>query len=391
LPQTIPFAAIPIILVVAAVIPGPHTIFAQTPTNVPVEITVPSVPIPVEAEGHVLLGYELHITNFRPSDVTLNRVDVLNPDDMERPIVSYQDTNLIRCIARPGASPNLADVRVVGGGMRAVVYMWLTFNTRVIVPHSLVHRFFFAGAEADGKKGEKEMDAARIEISQDAPVVIAAPLKGKSWVALNGPSNVSIHRRALIPVDGRARIAQRFAIDWVKLGEDGKAWRGDSTKNENWYGYGAELLAVANATVVTVKQGIPENVPLSPQRAVPITLETIGGDYVILDIGNGKFATYGHLQPNSIRVVPGERVHRGQVLGALGNSGNSDAPHLHFHITNGSSELGAEGLPFVFESFEVLGATSMTDVLSRAWTPAADHMPVKRQHEMPVENLVVKF
>ena len=65
------------------------------------------------------------------------------------------------------------------------------------------------------------------------------------------------------------------------------------------------------------------------------------------------FAFYAHLQPKGIRVKVGDKVRRGQVLALLGNSGNSDAPHLHFHVTDGNSPLGAEGLPYVIESFEM--------------------------------------
>ena len=101
-----------------------------------------------------------------------------------------------------------------------------------------------------------------------------------------------------------------------------------------------------------------------PLRARPCLLsksatgwgETVGGNHVIISLPNGHYAFYAHLQPGSIRVKPGEHVRRGQVLGLLGNSGNSDAPHLHFHISNGNSPMGSEGVPFLFDSFQVLGS-----------------------------------
>src|SRR5262249_45302086 len=182
-------------------------------------------------------------------------------------------------------------------------------------------------------------------------------------------------RRALLPVAGEPRIAQRFATDWTKFGDDGKAWHGDSKSNANWYGYGVEVLAVADAVVSAVKDGIPENIPLSPTRAVPITLETVGGNYVLLSLRNGHYAFYAHLQPGSIRVKPGEQVRRGQMLGLLGNSGNSDAPHLHFHISNRNSPMGSENVPFVFDSFETLGSAEMEKVLTQGWTVPAGVKP----------------
>jgi murein DD-endopeptidase MepM/ murein hydrolase activator NlpD len=159
-------------------------------------------------------------------------------------------------------------------------------------------------------------------------------------------------------INGRPRIAQRFAVDWIRLGSDGQLAHDDGSRNTNWYGYGAEVLAVADGRVVAVKDGIPENVPMSTTFAVPVTLETIAGNYVIVDLGGTRYATFAHLQPNSIRVTPGSRVRRGQVLGLLGNSGNSHAPHLHFQITGAESPLGSEGLPFVLESFRLLGTVA---------------------------------
>jgi murein DD-endopeptidase MepM/ murein hydrolase activator NlpD len=164
----------------------------------------------------------------------------------------------------------------------------------------------------------------------------------------------------------------------------------DPKINANWYSYGTEVLAVADGTVTAVKDGIPENVPLSPNRAVPVTLETIGGNYVMLALGNGRFAFYAHLQPGSFRVKPGDHVRRGQLLGLLGNSGNSDFAHLHFHITDGGS-LASEGLPYVFESFEVMGIPEIEKIISDGWGPPPGANPEKHFREIPAENAAVRF
>jgi murein DD-endopeptidase MepM/ murein hydrolase activator NlpD len=87
---------------------------------------------------------------------------------------------------------------------------------------------------------------------------------------------------------------------------------------------------------------------------VPITLATIGGNQVNLDLGHGLHAFYAHLQPGSLRVKTGDHVKRGQVLGRLGNSGNSTAPHLHFHVARGITILDAEGVPFVYREYRRL-------------------------------------
>ncbi|HEX8145538.1 MAG TPA: M23 family metallopeptidase [Pyrinomonadaceae bacterium] len=357
------------------------------------QLEVPNAPIPVKADGKIYLLYELHVTNFRAAKLELARVEVFGGDGNAQPIASYQDTELIKRLHRPGAPTDLADKRLIGGGLRAVVFLHLIFNREADVPRTLRHRLLFKPNEATPKEAESMVDGARVVVGQSKPLVIGSPLRGEGWLAANGPSNDSGHRRTIIVLDGRARVPQRFATDWVKLGPDGRLFHDDPSQNANWYDYGVEVLAVADAAVVAIKDGLPENVPLAAQRVVPVTLETVAGNHIILDLGGGHFALYAHLQPGSLRVKVGEKVRRGQVLALLGNTGNSDAPHLHFHIADANSPLGAEGLPFVFDSFETRGIVQSLDALfgREAWKPQPGLRPGRRRLEIPIENAVVSF
>jgi hypothetical protein len=112
----------------------------------------------------------------------------------------------------------------------------------------------------------------------------------------------------LLAIEGRARVAQRFAVDFTRIAQDGQVFHGDPANNANWVPYGAAVLAVANGRVADVQDGIPENDPTSPTKAIPITLKTVGGNYVILDLGSGRYAFYAHLQPGSLCVGRGDRV-----------------------------------------------------------------------------------
>jgi hypothetical protein len=182
-----------------------------------------------------------------------------------------------------------------------------------------------------------------------------------------------------------AAIAQRFAIDYVKLGDDGRTFTGDRLKNENYHAYGVDALAVADGRVVEVKDGIPENIPGPTSRAVPITLETVGGNHIILDLGGGRYAFYAHLKPGSLRVRLGDRVRRGQVLALVGNSGNSTEPHLHFHLSDANSPLGAEGIPYALESLEIVGRCR------RIFADCTLGAPYTRRQSMPMANEIVRF
>jgi murein DD-endopeptidase MepM/ murein hydrolase activator NlpD len=84
-------------------------------------------------------------------------------------------------------------------------------------------------------------------------------------------------------------------------------------------------------------------------------VQTAGGNYVVIDMGRGRYAFYAHMQPGSLRVKRGDRVKPGDVLGRLGNTGNTDAAHLHFHVMDSPSPLRSNGLPFTFTRMTGLG------------------------------------
>ena len=365
---------------------------ARTFSSVPVDLEVAIAPTPFKSDGKFQLLYELHITSFRTKPLELTRLEVIDQDGKLLPNASYADKELKAILDVPGAADDVPDKRVIGGGMRAVAFLQLSAATKAALPRSLRHRLYFKQNDPTNHT-DRVVEGGAVVVNSAEPLVISPPLRGERWVALEAPENSGSHRRTIVVVDGKARIAQRFAVDWSRVGLDGQVFHGDPANNANWVPYGAEVLAVADASVVDVNDGIPENDPTSDKKAVAITLETVAGNYVILNLGNERYALYAHLQPKSMKVKIGDKVHRGQVIALLGNSGQADAPHLHFHITDGNSPLGAEGVPYVFESFEQEGTISSLKVLTNGegWKPDTKHSPDVRHMEMPIKNAVVNL
>jgi murein DD-endopeptidase MepM/ murein hydrolase activator NlpD len=150
---------------------------------------------------------------------------------------------------------------------------------------------------------------------------------------------------------------------------------------------------VADGRVADLKNGLPENTGSSERSSRTITIDNAVGNYLTVDLGGGRFALYAHLQPGSLRVKAGAKVSAGQVLALVGNSGNSDAPHLHFQLMDTNSPLGSEGVPYRLVSFTQLGVADDEDALDagQPWKPKAQAAPVVHRQEFPLNKAVVTF
>jgi hypothetical protein len=346
-----------------------------------VEVTCTSPPIPVRIDKQLVLVYELHITNFDVVPLTLKRVEVFAGDDSTGTIASLDEKELAASMIRVGApmmpsgkhgSPADA-ARVIEPGARSVIYMWIVLPTSRTVPASLQHRMIFsASAAGGGNPTDANLENFQVQVSHDAVLTLSPPFHGGVWLAGDGAANNTNHRRAITAIDGHIYSAERFAMDWIKVGPNGDSRHDGSTRNDNWWGWGEPVLAVAEGEITEVVDGIPDNVP---RVLPPVTLDNIAGNHVIVKIAPNRYVTYAHLQNGSIQVRLHERVHAGDALGLLGNSGNTTGPHLHMQVTDRNSVLEAEGVPFVFEKFTYLGPGADYELDKHVTVPWTQSIP----------------
>lgn len=213
---------------------------------------------------------------------------------------------------------------------------------------------------------------ATLEVPLQRPTVLQPPLRGGPWVAVYDPLFPFGHRRSAFERDGRRHIPARFAVDWIRLDASGRP-APDGAGFDRWFGLGADVFAVADATVAAARDGAPDVLEtLRPAgRWAP---EEVAGNFVCLDIGGGRFVFYEHLKCGSVRVSAGQAVKAGQGIGQVGRSGvNSSGPHLHFHVADGPSLLHAQGRPWSLEGFHLLGDYPGMEAAEsgRPWRPAA--------------------
>lgn len=347
---------------------------AFKPVFPPIQLQVrtPVEPTAFPSGGRNYLVYELHLQNFANDPLSVRGIEVFGADKaQEAPIARFEGARLSAVLNAPGVDTGDSDKRNVLQARQGVIaFLCLAFDGTQAIPAKLRHRILLDESAAEGPV---------IETRRAKLPVFGRPVAGSGWYPRNGPHVGSHHRMGVWVTDGQVSISRRFAIDW-RIVKNGELYAGDPRDPRSYFAYGQNVMAVADGTVVVAKDGAPDNVPRTAagfSTALPLTMETIDGNAVVVRLGNGQFAYYAHLQPGSVKVKQGDRVKRGQLLGRIGNSGDSRWPHLHFQLGSTPSLMGSEGMPFVFERFRTKGAGD-------AWET--------RKHEFPWgDDLAIDF
>lgn len=356
--------------------------------DTPLVLFASGEPIPFRGSDALIhLGYELIVTNARKGPVRIKSVEVLNEatGEVVTKVTGAELKAIFTLISREV-------VDHLDAAQSGVIWLDVTLPEGASLPRVLAHRVTTETVETRSGSapapGKSEVQtAARLRVSGQRALVVGPPVEGSGWVAFNGCC-AGMHRQSGFAINGQFFVGQRFAIDWMKLDGDRHLFKGSETVNRDYPSYGQNAIAVADAKVASVLDGLPERV--SGALPTDTTLQNASGNHVILDLGGGRFGFYAHLQPGSMQVRKGDHVKRGQLLAKVGNSGNTSAPHLHFHITQGLGPLSAQGLPYVIDRFDVRGIAGDNVDRGQVEVRAATG-PRARRAEMPMDNYLVDF
>ena len=366
----------------------------------------PLVALPLTANSRAFPGtdgkwhivYELVLTNASVTPATVQRIDVVEASSPSRILASYEGSELLAHL-RTTANIPAANAMIEFNGTRLFL-IDIALKASAKRPKRLLHHFEVLGGAAPsrtaGTPAPLSYTVAPLDVLAGLPE-LGPPVLGKGWVALNGCCEVSgVHRSTGLPVNGKICFAQRFAIDWMRMDDGGHLVSGDPSDVHSYPDYGANVLAVADGKVVDTLNTLDDQKPGHLPDPKTITLENVDGNHVVLDLGGGLFAFYAHMQKGSVTVARGDEVKRGQVLGKLGNTGNTSAPHLHFHLMDGPSVLGSSGLPYVIDSFVYAGQVPAAEFAQATdvegdWSKGLLTTPSPRRGQFPLDLAVVTF
>jgi hypothetical protein len=309
------------------------------------------------SDGREHIDYDLVMTNAFTAPVTLLSIQVRGAGRVlltlrGRALAAHTSSTLF------GTTPT-ATIRV-SSVVKTLVDVRLPRSFGRMWPRRLTHVIRYrlpSSAPARTAIASTVVRAPTIQTSRRAPIRIVSPLRGSGWIVANGCCSdpTAPHRTLLFPTNGSYRTPEIFAIDWIRVVHS-RWFSGDGSKLTDYPYYGSPIHAVANGVVVSAINNRPQ-VPPNTSTADNHTLHTaadFSGNSVIERIGGGVYATYAHMQTGSVRVKVGQRLRAGDVIGLLGNSGNTTAPHLHFGIVD-RADFFSNSLPLAFKSFTVQG------------------------------------
>ena len=384
-----PFLAAPFVF---ALLATPFAVGrAQVPENMtPLLLAVQDAPVPfMGSDGQIHLVYELGMTNFSSAEIAVEKVEVVSDGS----VLQTLDTTAVAGRLQP------AGLREAAGTLAKSTHGLLFLNLALApgskIPSQLSHRVALRVSAAPPGQQELSESGGATMVDKRSVALIGPPLRGERYIAADSCCDATRHQRAALPVNGRVWLAQRYAVDWEQMDGSGHIYTGRREKLESYAIFGQPALAVANALVVSVIDGEPEQTPGSYPRN--ISLDKADGNSIILELGEKRYALYAHLQPGSIKVHRGEKVHPGQVMGLVGDTGNSVVPHLHFQVMDGPSSLSSNGLPYEISNFEMTGKSHGTEAFDKAETdgtplpvtPISPPQTVKQA--MPLDQTIISF
>jgi hypothetical protein len=356
----------------------------------PLILAVKNAPVPFHgSDGNTHLVYELFVTNFSSGPAVVEGAEILSGDT----VLARLDAATVAGRLQPAGQRK--STGTLAPGMQALLFLHVILPPNASVPEKLSHRIAAHISAAPPDRQQLRESGGEILVGKEDVVRIGPPLAGARFIAGDSCCDASRHTRAALPVDGRVVIAQRFAVDWEQLDDAGRIYAGAQSESKSYTIYDKDILAVKDATVVSVLDGLPDQVPGKMPEGIAI--EDADGNSIVLDLGGGRYALYAHLHAGSIKVKPGERVKLGQVMARVGNSGNTIAPHLHFHVMDAAIPLAANGLPYAIDAFTVTGTTSGTAAFDKAeadGTPlviAPVTPPRAVKNALPLDQLEIKF
>lgn len=142
-------------------------------------------------------------------------------------------------------------------------------------------------------------------------------------------------------------IDQRYAYDFEIRDRYNLPYFDDCLQCSSYYSYRKFVKAPFEGLVVDIGDNRPET-EIRSGRPIVCSGDDPKGNYIVLKHPHGEYSVICHLLKNSFYVEVGDLIQKGDLLALVGNSGNTQGPHLHFHVQNSPYFNKAVGIKISF-------------------------------------------
>ncbi|MEO8381298.1 MAG: M23 family metallopeptidase [Acidobacteriota bacterium] len=323
-------------------------ILAATIDTTAVKLTASPQRVLIEqSTGGQSVNFDLILENTTSEPLDIDEVQVEVRDRAGKLL-------LRRFVDGNGTRPSIRtiDVAEVPAGGKALVFNPFHRFEKDLELGTLTYHLALSSKDGEKRYGAQVVVKPEVYTNKASMVL---PIKGR-LIVYDGHDFLAHHRRWDYTIPGLQQLGfhtnfMRYSYDFVPVNVEGEMSSGDEGKNENWFGFGREVRAVADGTVAAIVDDQSDDRKFDPSSVIEHGTMRVWGNYVVIDHGHGEFGVYGHIRQGSARVKKGQAVKRGETVAAIGASGSSMFPHLHFELQTGIG-TDVEGLPSLFHGFD---------------------------------------
>jgi hypothetical protein len=308
------------------------------------------------------LSFDFILTNRANEELILNKIELSVFDDAgklaRREFYDEYGRN----------SLELTPARVLKKGSSMLLYN--PFHTFAADAPLKKLRYAFS-FRTKNRKQELRAQVVVTPIVYETKTDLILPVRGRVLVWDGHDYNAHHRRRDYLPFvkSGYGSNHSRYSYDFVIVDDEGSPYRGRPRANDDWYSarpdnwddyysFGAPVYATGAGRVVKVRDIKPDDRTFD-EKEFETDENSPAGNYIVIDHLNGEFSIFGHIRQGSAQVEVGQLVRQGERIAAMGASGSSLFPHLHYELRSGPGIKGVEGLPSYFSNFRrILGSRS---------------------------------
>jgi peptidase M23-like protein len=315
--------------------------------------TLPATPLIETTKSGQALNFDLVVENKGDAKLVIDEIEA-TVLDANGALVTQ------RRLQNNGGSIEMLPQREIEPGKKIVIFNPFAEFDSALALTAIRYDITFE----DESKESITIALRKYELKAD----LMLPVTGRTFVH-DGHDFYSHHRRlditgGMTTALGITSNMTRYASDFTIVDEKGKMFRDDGDENEEWFGWGTPILAPADGVVIKAASDRADSTRANPVKldfeGVIKDLTLIFGNFAIIDHGNGEFSLLAHMKQGSVTIKAGDRVKRGQKIGAMGRSGDAIFPHLHYQLQR-DAKFG-EGLPSYFRDFKRYTGTSWLKV-----------------------------